>query len=220
MIRSTIIVMMIRPISSQTAPMFVLLSKSPSLTATTSAMFEKLKYAMNWAISRKRKSRLASPAQDFVIVASTSLDALDRARAAPVERTRTAKKNERDDHDQAVHERRVADDFVGHRVAERGARDRRQQGDHGEHAERRPHRASAGRACRLPARCPAPPRSIAQPSPGSAGSHVPSRFSTIRAVMNVRSEGDEGSWSRCRSRGSRRGRCAAAVVRGRDRRRS
>ena len=35
-------------------------------------MFEKLKYAMNCAISRNRNSRLASPAQDFVIDASTS----------------------------------------------------------------------------------------------------------------------------------------------------
>ena len=35
-------------------------------------MLQKLKYAMNCAISRNRKSRLASPAHDFVIVASTS----------------------------------------------------------------------------------------------------------------------------------------------------
>ena len=45
---------------------------SPSCTAATCAMFEKLKYAMNCAISRNRNSRLASPAHDLVIDVSTS----------------------------------------------------------------------------------------------------------------------------------------------------
>ena len=72
MIRSTTIVTRMKPISSQTAPMSTSSSTSPSCTAATCAMFEKLKYAMNCAISRNRNSRLARPAHDFVIEASTS----------------------------------------------------------------------------------------------------------------------------------------------------
>ena len=41
--RSTIIVTMMKPISSQTAPMSIDSSTSPSDTAATSAMLEKLK---------------------------------------------------------------------------------------------------------------------------------------------------------------------------------
>jgi hypothetical protein len=41
---------------------------SPIFTASTCAMLVKLKYAMNWAMSRKRNSSPASPAHDFVIV--------------------------------------------------------------------------------------------------------------------------------------------------------
>ena len=44
-------------------------------------MFEKLKYAMNCAISRNRNSRLARPAHDFVIVSITS--SLDSIVPAP-----------------------------------------------------------------------------------------------------------------------------------------
>ena len=72
MMKSTSIVTKTKPISSQTAPMLASSSQSPSLTAATCAMFEKLKYAMNCAISRNRNSRLARPAHDFVIEASTS----------------------------------------------------------------------------------------------------------------------------------------------------
>ena len=61
-----------KPSSSQTAPMSICSSTSPSPTAATSAMFEYEKYAMNCAISRNRNSRLAIPAHDLVIEARTS----------------------------------------------------------------------------------------------------------------------------------------------------
>src|SRR5690242_19953042 len=50
--------------------------------------------------------------------------------------------DQRDDHDQAVHERRVADDLAGSRVAQRRARDDREQRHRRDHRECAPQRVS------------------------------------------------------------------------------
>jgi hypothetical protein len=96
---------------------------------------------MNWAISRKRKSRLARLAHDFVIVPRTSALVLIVPAPAP-EGEPCCEEDDHDDHDQAVHERRVADDLPGIRVSERRTRDEGEQRDCDEHGEGRPHRVA------------------------------------------------------------------------------
>ncbi len=80
----------------------------------------KLKKAMNWAIISSMKMRPARPANVFVTAAMTSFGALERPGAEAVADARD-QEDHGDDEQQAVHERRVADDVAGDRVAERRA---------------------------------------------------------------------------------------------------
>ena len=94
---------------------------------------------MNCAISRNRNSRLARPAHDFVIEAEHLVGRPHRPRSATVGEP-CREEDDRDDHDQAVHERRVPDDVARYRIAERCVGQEGEEPDRDEHAERREER--------------------------------------------------------------------------------
>ena len=146
-------------------------------------MFLKLKYAMNWLISSNMKIRPARHANVSVIALITS--SLLLIVPAPRRSQPGREEDERDDEDQAVHERRVADHGAGLRITQRRARDRRQQADRDEHgsvaisAYRRPFASASGET--------SGPLSASSDSSSlsSAGSCVPRLGSTMYTVTTV-----------------------------------
>ena len=150
---------------------------------------------MNWLISSSMKIRPASDANVLVIALITSTLILI-VFAPEAVADAGDQEDQRDDEDQAVHERRVADDRVGLRVAQRRARAAasaaRSTTIEREHAVER-----VAQPARLVAELGASSAgssvasAVAAPPSAGSGTYAPSRGSIIRSVTIVIDDRDE-----------------------------
>ena len=111
MIRSTITVTRMKPISSQTAPMFMCSSTSPSFTAAHLGHVAEVEVGDELRDQQEQEEQARQPGPRLGDRGDHLVAALDRPGTAAVGEP-GGEEDERDDHDQAVHERRVADDLA------------------------------------------------------------------------------------------------------------
>ena len=168
--------------SSGMAPMLACSSRSASEPAMTGGRLVQLKKAMNWLIISSISTMPPRPANVLVMALMTS--ALPFMVLAP-DAVADARDQEgqHDDEQQAVHERRVADDVAGLGVAQRRAgqeRDQHDDRDDDQEAERGPTGCPSCRASAVMAAT-----SSAWAARRGSGCHGPSRGSTIRSVTSA-----------------------------------
>ena len=112
--------MRMKPISSGISLNPASPSQFASFPAITFGMFDQLKRAMNWLIISSMKIRPDESGERLGHPGDGVVARLERARSVAEPKSH-GQEEQRDDEDQAVHERRVADDVAVDGIAQRGA---------------------------------------------------------------------------------------------------